>query len=587
MNSEELEQSLRGEFENYLKDVIAAMKGDLAEFQTKIEADLDAHKSRVNDAFQSFSERFNSEHKFDSAFTESVVEHMRLARDEGAKITATAIAQAEELDRQNNTAIDFSKVKEAINDISSKESQSAILKALIQHAADYTPRGAFFILKSDNFAGWKTFGSESDGTESNIKDIHFSTSEDTILAKAVNSLSTVEGAYGTFAGDTAFLEPLDFGRPDRMYAIPLTARGRGVAVLYADYGTNGVSLNTDVLEMLVRVAGLTVEMLAANKAHAAEETPAPSAEAPAYEPQPAPAYETIGSYEPSTAFEPPVTPVPSVSDFSFRESTPTVEETSPAAEAVEETEPAYSNSAFDAPAYSDSSVSSFETVDAYAPAVEPELPVAEEVASSYSSFDPHSIPEVHADDHTDHVVETSAEPVTAFDATPSIAESSYTPTPFDRVVEEPAPAVTHFEAEPTPVAAPSFESPAAEAQVSETPAEPVTAVPARKRLSDRQIDLPVEVEEDERRLHNDARRFARLLVSEIKLYNEQKVTEGRESNDLYQRLKEAIDRSREMYDKRVQPPVAAKFDYFHYELVNSLADGDEMRLGSDYPGGTV
>jgi hypothetical protein len=42
-----------------------------------------------------------------------------------------------------------------------------------------------------------------------------------------------------------------------------------------------------------------------------------------------------------------------------------------------------------------------------------------------------------------------------------------------------------------------------------------------------------------------------------------------------------------MYDKRVQPPVAAKFDYFHYELVNSLADGDETRLGRSYPGATV
>jgi len=77
------------------------------------------------------------------------------------------------------------------------------------------------------------------------------------------------------------------------------------------------------------------------------------------------------------------------------------------------------------------------------------------------------------------------------------------------------------------------------------------------------------------------------LVSEIKLYNEKKVQEGREANDLYERLREAIDRSREMYDKRVQPPVASKFDYFHYELVNSLAEGDIGRLGGSYPGATV
>jgi hypothetical protein len=87
--------------------------------------------------------------------------------------------------------------------------------------------------------------------------------------------------------------------------------------------------------------------------------------------------------------------------------------------------------------------------------------------------------------------------------------------------------------------------------------------------------------------HNAARRFARLLVSEIKLYNEQKVAEGRRNNDLYDRLKEDIDRSRQMYEKRVTPAVAARFDYFYDELVNTLAEGDPVKLGSDHPGPSV
>jgi hypothetical protein len=37
--------------------------------------------------------------------------------------------------------------------------------------------------------------------------------------------------------------------------------------------------------------------------------------------------------------------------------------------------------------------------------------------------------------------------------------------------------------------------------------------------------------------------FARLLVSEIKLYNEAKVEQGRKNRDLYERLKEDIDRA--------------------------------------------
>ncbi|HKG23208.1 MAG TPA: hypothetical protein VKC34_15020, partial [Blastocatellia bacterium] len=75
--------------------------------------------------------------------------------------------------------------------------------------------------------------------------------------------------------------------------------------------------------------------------------------------------------------------------------------------------------------------------------------------------------------------------------------------------------------------------------------------------------------------------------SEIKLYNEQKVAEGRRNNDLYDRLKEDIDRSRQMYEKRASPVVAARFDYFYDELVNTLAEGDKARLGSDHPGPTV
>ena len=93
--------------------------------------------------------------------------------------------------------------------------------------------------------------------------------------------------------------------------------------------------------------------------------------------------------------------------------------------------------------------------------------------------------------------------------------------------------------------------------------------------------------DEEEKLHNDARRFARLLVSEIKLYNEQKVADGRRHNDLYDRLKEDIDRSRQMYEKRVNATVAAKFDYFYDELVNTLAEGNPSRLGSDHPGPSV
>jgi hypothetical protein len=79
--------------------------------------------------------------------------------------------------------------------------------------------------------------------------------------------------------------------------------------------------------------------------------------------------------------------------------------------------------------------------------------------------------------------------------------------------------------------------------------------------------------------HDEARRFARLLVSEIKLYNEAKVEQGRKGNDLYERLKEDIDRSRQMYDERIDDEVRKASNYFYDELVRILADGRADALG--------
>ena len=84
---------------------------------------------------------------------------------------------------------------------------------------------------------------------------------------------------------------------------------------------------------------------------------------------------------------------------------------------------------------------------------------------------------------------------------------------------------------------------------------------------------------DDGKKHDEARRFARLLVSEIKLYNESKVEQGRRNKDLYERLKEDIDRSRQMYDERIGDDVRKVSNYFYDELVRILADGHAESLG--------
>jgi hypothetical protein len=75
-----------------------------------------------------------------------------------------------------------------------------------------------------------------------------------------------------------------------------------------------------------------------------------------------------------------------------------------------------------------------------------------------------------------------------------------------------------------------------------------------------------------------ARRYARLLVSEIKLYHEPDVVAGRRARDLATRLGAEIARARVLYEQRVPAQVVQREDYFHAELVRTLADGDEALL---------
>ncbi len=79
---------------------------------------------------------------------------------------------------------------------------------------------------------------------------------------------------------------------------------------------------------------------------------------------------------------------------------------------------------------------------------------------------------------------------------------------------------------------------------------------------------------------HSARRYARLLVSEIKLYNEAAVRAGREKRDLLTRLRPEIERARRLYEERIPPSIGSRAKYFQDELVHTLADGDAALLGS-------
>ena len=91
----------------------------------------------------------------------------------------------------------------------------------------------------------------------------------------------------------------------------------------------------------------------------------------------------------------------------------------------------------------------------------------------------------------------------------------------------------------------------------------------------------------ERELHQRAQRFARVQVAEMRLYQSAAVRSGRAHQNLYETLKTPIDAAREAFRRQFLAGCASMLDYFHQELVRTLANGDASALGASYPGPLV
>ncbi len=202
-----------------------------------------------------------------------------------------------------------------------------------------------------------------------------------------------------------------------------------------------------------------------------------------------------------------------------------------------------------------------EAVEAEAPAQEAEAPAAEAPPEVVQHEEPPALePQVEKP-----VVEAHAEAVK-----PSAPE----PPPAEMVVEAPpaAPPVVDIPIEVAP--------PAAEVEQVAPPPPPAAEAAPPARVA---FDV-LQLSEADQKVHKDAKRFAKLLVSEIELYNKAKVADGRKNRDVYKRLKSDIDRSRQTFEKRFGKILTKQVDYFHDELVKTLAANDPSVLGTEYPG---
>jgi len=67
-----------------------------------------------------------------------------------------------------------------------------------------------------------------------------------------------------------------------------------------------------------------------------------------------------------------------------------------------------------------------------------------------------------------------------------------------------------------------------------------------------------------------ARRLSRAIVSDVALYNQPKVQEGIQNDNLFEILEEELDEGRKLYNSRVSPEILEKHNFYDLAIVDVL-----------------
>lgn len=530
--------------------------------------------------------------------SETQLEDLREQLEASRKALTLAVSSAQSASLQ---AANFDLLRSAVDDVDAQRTQSETLTSLVKRAGQFAPRIVFFVVKGGDAVGWKASGFENGLNDETVRLLTVPTANPTLLNEALMGFRTATGKSSSPGENSAVLGLYGSPAPERALAVPLVVRGKAAAVLYADSGTQSESsINTAAIETLMRVASMGIELLPTRRGV----EPPRVAPAPAAAPQ-----KPVSTTYPGDSSATAVAPKPVKAPESPAPPTPIVKSKvePPAVERPEPVEPPSPISTLPAPevvvdarttddlTMPSSVAESLREAEAQAPqpwqiesepAIKPIGPIAKTLTDEPDpapSFSPSSltteVPTTNDYGEVKEVREDLAEsepPPPLKVSSPVIEWKASAPTiPITKPRQT-------LDLPPEPVTPPVVEDRPAASAFNPSPA--FSPAPEPPRPLQNLVAVPAPASETEQRAHNDARRFARLLVSEIKLYNAAKVNEGRRNFDLYERLKDEIDRSRKVYDKRVSPAVATRFDYFYDELVQTLAEGDPAKLGPACPG---
>ena len=405
---------------------------------------------------------------------------------------------------------------DGLRSIDAASSQAEVLKALLLSTEPYARGAAILLNTPEGLRGWGMRGLQG---SRGIESVQLSVSADSAWSRSLAGEGVVRGPIGDLYA------ALGSSSNDEHTIVPIVLRGQVAAVLATD-GEEDVP----ALQILTYGASQAIETLSVRN-----DGPAPTLRiAETGRGDTTGGGATTAYAEPSGAVGPPPAP-PAES----------VEQESWGAEPDEGPAPA--------PAIGDHGV---------AVQPPPEMPTA-------APTEAHLEPTVER--RVEPAIEAPSDPAPPAPVQPPVGEGSpfqddlQTVAVSSPMVEPPAPAAGE-------VAPPSGLTLGADGQI--VPPDDIQG--PGWAFSD---TAAAQDDEAESAVQDEARRLARLLVSEIKLYNEEQVEEGRQHGNVYSRLREDIDRSQQIYEERIHPSIQGKTDFFRDELVRILAGGDPDLLG--------
>jgi hypothetical protein len=523
----------------HLEDHLATWKSSLADTRREVDTILTAAGERIPAQARSL---------FPEDIVQLLLEDVMPPPEKVVEtVVETVVERVEVL--VPSVSSNWSLVRSSLSAIESARTQVDVLTRFLSEANAHASRVALLVLRNDRITGWKAIGFDvSGGKDDAVKGLDLPADADPFAAAVLRRERSMIAVPPD--EDSPLRRALGGAAPTRTFVVPMVIRDRIAGLLVGDeLPGEEKRLDTAALEVLTFATGLSVDLLAARKKIPSPTLTPTGDQIPVFEIPPK-VFDDPGAtiqavpfpFGPMDSPAPAAVPPPPPPSFSFGaeispKPSPLPEQTGAPRERSRITD------AGDA------------------------LRVLEQSASSRPKPDvPPSGP---------------GQVTIAFDQLRAPAP----PAPALAPPPPPAPARISWDA---PVAAPQPPIPVREPS---TPRPIPSGAASSMESTGGPVSGPVSAppgfvprirsgrEEDPARTIEDARRLARLLVSEIKLYNEKKVEDGRANMDLYGRLKDDIERSRQVYNERTPESVRQNSNFFHDELVRILADGRPEVLG--------